>query len=277
MISRMTKIKNILLTGDDGYNSPGIRLVIAALRDKYNLNVCATFDQQSGVGGMISMANGFEWGSAEVDGIPALWSKGTPCDSMELAYAYLDQTFDLIISGINWGANLGSAVSGSGTFNAALRGLGLDLAPTALVLSWDMPVEYYLQHNKKEKLDDYLEYPGKAVDEVLDLAFEQQFWGAKLININFPALPTKQAMMAGANRLITEIYDHSERKTGGSKDGKFEYLGGRINPVGKTKLETDLQVVASGRISITPCKLDYIDQKAFKKFEKKQYQLSSLQ
>ena len=271
----MTKIKNILITGDDGYNSPGIRLVIAALKDKYNLHISATYDQQSGVGGMLSLKNGFTWGLAEVDGVPALWSKGTPCDAMELAYAYFDQAFDLIVSGVNWGANLGSSVSGSGTFNAAVRGLGLGLAPRAMAFSWDLPLEYYLGHQDLESIADFLQYPGKGVDGVLDLAFEQDFWGASLLNINFPKEYSDRVIITGVNKLITEIYDHSHDRLNGSQGGRFKYAGERINPSGKTAMETDLQAVAAGYIAITPCKLDYIDPQVFAQHKGQRYQLAS--
>lgn len=94
--------KRILLTGDDGYQSLGTRLVAHVLRENYDLTIAGTVSQQSAVGGKISLADGFNWEKTTVDGIKAYWVDGTPTDAMELMGAADEEPFDLTISGMNW-------------------------------------------------------------------------------------------------------------------------------------------------------------------------------
>jgi 5'-nucleotidase len=155
--------KRILLTGDDGYNSIGIRLLIEALKDNHELRIAATKHQQSGVGGMLSLEDKYrEWGETTIDGVPAIWVDGTPVDAISVAQGYFEKPFDLIISGMNLGINAGSAIISSGTYSAAIRGMGINLAPKAIVLSWVTPPEFWRKkHDENEDLSPYLEYPGK--------------------------------------------------------------------------------------------------------------------
>jgi len=72
------KIKRILLTGDDGYNSIGIRLLAHFLKEKYELVIAATKVQQSGVGGMLNIKHGGHWEETEVEGVKVIYVSGTP-------------------------------------------------------------------------------------------------------------------------------------------------------------------------------------------------------
>ncbi|MFZ5845389.1 MAG: 5'/3'-nucleotidase SurE, partial [Patescibacteria group bacterium] len=202
----MTKIKRILLTGDDGYNSIGTRLLIQALKSDFELSVIATREQQSGVGGKVSVVGGGKWGQAQVDGVPAIWLDGTPCDCMECAKEFYPQPFDLIISGINLGVNIGGSIISSGTFSAAYRGVCLGVAPRAIAISWD--VQYHLlyrNHSGKESIRKFYNYPGKTVAKLLRQAMMHNFWDSPLLNINLPAQPTSRARFT---KLLLDIYGY---------------------------------------------------------------------
>src|SRR3989338_10762721 len=127
-------IRQVLLTGDDGYNSIGIRLVANLLKSKYKLVIAGTKSQQSGVGGKLSVFSGGKWGVTDMDGIPALSVSGTPADAIECARAYFQTKFDLVISGINLGLNVSDPFT-SGTMAAAWRSLKLNLTDKAIALS----------------------------------------------------------------------------------------------------------------------------------------------
>lgn len=275
------QIKNILLSSDDGYKSAGIRLLITALKDKYNLTIAATTTQQTGVGGKLSIDGGFNWSIDKVDGIRAFKVDGTPSDAMDMISHYHDDRhhFDLIISGVNWGANLGSSVFGSGTVNAALRGLGLEVAPHAIAMSWDLPREYYLQqHNGDEDLKDFLKYPGKTIGQIVELAIENEFWDSRLINVNFPQKFTNKVLFTAQLLEIKKIYpDNPElnRKMQKSKSGSFSYF--KHNTRGGKELTTDLNydvgAINKGYIAITPCSADLLDEGAFEKVRGKRLKL----
>jgi len=132
---------DILLTNDDGWDSPGIEAVAAALRAAgHDVTVVAPLAQQSGSGMKITFGE-----LALVEQRPGVWSlDGSPADAMGAGLAQVldGKAPDLVVSGANFGQNLGNNVMLSGTVGAAmvavLRGVpaiavsvGLDLAEAA--------------------------------------------------------------------------------------------------------------------------------------------------
>lgn len=264
------KIKRVLLTGDDGYDSPGTRLLIHLLRDRFELFIAGTRTQQSAVGGKITLANGFEWCETTVDGIPALCIDGTPGDATELVAAYFQnqEPFDVAISGVNWGANLGSAVFGSGTVNAALRALSVSIAQKAVSLSWDLPPKFYVQnHQKNSSIEPYCEYPGRAISKVLDLVFAKKFWEAALVNINFPTEATRKIRFTQPEMNAQNIYDYglyNIQKNLGEKKRHFVYTNLRKYDTQLSK-SSDAKALTDQYISLTLCKFNILDESAHKK------------
>jgi 5'-nucleotidase len=263
----MTKPK-VLLTGDDGYNSLGTRILIHCLRDTYDLTVVGTATQQSAVGGRMSLATGFDWEHSQIEGIPAIVSHGTPVDAMELATDYFGtpHAFDLIISGINWGVNLGTTYS-SGTVNAAIRGLMTRLAPQAIAMSWDLSSQHWTKnHTVEDSIEDFLPYPGRAVLPLLNLVQKENFWGAELININFPNSQSNKVMITQQTLDSTKVYKHPHMTADQKKGGHYNYISTLIENTGLSE-EYDIAAVKAGWISITPCKLDFTDRQAYEKYQ----------
>lgn len=270
------KVRSILLTGDDGYDSMGTRLLLHFLRDKYDVTIIATNSQQSAVGGKMSLGKGFHWGRATVDGVKAYWVDGTPVDAVELANALFFETlFDLTISGINWGANLGSAISCSGTFNAALHAISIGITKKAIAMSWDLPPEYYImKHNAQDSLEKYLTYPGAVLEPLLEKIIEHNFWDTKLLNINFPQHATSQVrftkLIADARDIYT--FDDNILEVENKKNGQFTYRGQRIyNP--ELDSDYDVKAVTDGVISVSPCRYDFLHDKSYKKMKKSSFTL----
>lgn len=258
-----SKKQRVLLTGDDGFNSLGTRLVIQALKDTCDLHIAGTLRQQSAVGSKISIHTGFEWGKDTVDGVPALWVDATPADAIELATAYFDEPFDFVVSGVNWGANLGAAIPSSGTLGAAQRALAVELATKSIAFSWDLPVAMYtMAHNGVDALDDYLEYPGTLIEPIIQKAIQSNWWDASLLNINFPAEASSEVRLTRLLPNLKEIYNYDENTVPQDQEGgHFDYSGGR-NMTAVFDLSTDVGAVNSGCISITPCKYDYLDERS---------------
>ncbi|MBI4137433.1 hypothetical protein HY469_05215 [Candidatus Roizmanbacteria bacterium] len=258
----MTSLR-ILLTGDDGYHSLGTRLLIHYLQKKYDLTICGTTAQQSGVGGKVSLKDGFNWAKTEVDGVKGYWVDGTPADAIEFAATLFRKPFDLVISGINWGANLGSGIFSSGTVSAALRAAGIDLAKHVIALSWDVPFEWYLKnHVKEESLEDYLSYPGKTVFTLIELAFSQQFWGADLLNINFPYRPTKRVRFTDFIPNIKNVYDYSGYRLD-KKAGHYSYMTAQRIQKKNISSRYDVRALTDGDISITLCKRNVLYERIY--------------
>lgn len=243
-------IKNILLTGDDGYNSIGTRILVHFLKNKYSLTVAATKKQQSSVGGKLTLNQKIKWGKAQVDGVEAIWVDGTPADVMNFSKQYFQKKFDLIISGINFGSNISNAIFSSGTYAAAFRALSLGLAPQALVMSLNRPpAEWYKDGDLNENLEPYLQYPGKAMDRVIDLIIQNHFWGCKLLNINFPRKKSKKLKFTKPNPRICRTYICNFVIN--EKEHYYLYPGG-ICPKQSDSC-FDNGAMQKGFISITPC------------------------
>lgn len=265
-------IKSILLTGDDGYNAAGTRLLIHLLKGKYQLKIAGTQTQQSGVGGKMSIKTGFDWGRAQVDGVEAIWSNGTPADTIELATVIYKKPFDLIISGINWGANLGPALYSSGTVNAAFRAEACELGKKVLILSWDLPnIFFTIEHEPNESLEPYLDYPGKALAKTLDLIFKNKFFQAQILNVNFPEKPSSKVVITKLMQRMKLVWDYNYQNVP-KNGGHFDYKAQRIFDPRVTDLY-DVKAVTDNFISITPCKINLTDKKTFEKISQKHYNL----
>jgi len=260
------KIRRILLTGDDGYNSIGTRLLVYFLKNKYELSLAATRDQQSGVGGLVHALRGGIWGKAKVDGLPAIWVDGSPVDAIECARTFFKQPFDLTISGINLGVNLGANIISSGTFAAAYRALSLGVSPRALAVSWDVHYrQFERKHSGGESLKAYLKYPGEVASKAIQQIILNNFWGAKLLNLNLPGKETHELRFA---RLLADCYNYWPPAVMEKNTGKFYFPRG--NQTNRTaKLEFDTAAVAKGYLSLTPIDPEMLEQRIFSRLKAK--------
>jgi len=144
--------KHILLTNDDGIESPGLWAAADALRPLGTIHVVAPREQHSGAGRSMPVTsdgiiheriihiNGYEWKAYAVGGSPA--------QTVEHAILeILPSKPQVIISGINFGENLGVGITASGTIGAALEGALFGIP--AIAVSLETPPEYYYSHSVK--------------------------------------------------------------------------------------------------------------------------------
>ena len=116
----------ILLVNDDGVYSPGIRAMAVELMNRHELFIAAPDIERSGAGHSFTLMSPLRCRQAEIgyglDNIPIYAISGTPVDCVKLALGNLGARPDLLISGINIGANRGADVMYSGTVSAAIEG-----------------------------------------------------------------------------------------------------------------------------------------------------------
>jgi 5'/3'-nucleotidase SurE len=256
-------VKRILLTGDDGYDSIGTRLLIHFLKNSYELVIAGTRDQQSGVGGHISMRDGCEWGETKVDGVPAYWVDGYPADAIESFVGLYKSRFDLVISGINWGANIGPGVT-SGTVSAAVRALSIGLSERAVILSWHLPPSYWFKQRKcHDDLDKYLQYPGKVAFDVVMLAITHNLWGADILNINFPQEESRRLRFTKSLEDLTKFYNFPVDRD--YKTHTFTYPNKELRKYTARKPYIDTGALFNGYISVTPWNKNMMNDKIFHK------------
>ncbi len=142
--------KLILLTNDDGINSPGLRAAAEALSTLGWVTVVAPREQSSGAGRSLpsntggaihahrQQIGGDRWEVFAVDGTPA---QAVQHGILEL----VPRLPDLVVSGINYGENVGSGITISGTVGAALEAASFGIP--ALAVSLETPKEYHLSHS----------------------------------------------------------------------------------------------------------------------------------
>src|SRR5512143_421400 len=141
----------ILLTNDDGIRSPGLWAAAAALAPLGYVTVAAPEEQSSGMGrslpstssGIIRkqtlMVNGQEWTVHAVSGSPA---QAVLHGALEI----MPQRPSLVVSGINYGENVGLGITISGTVGAAMEAAGLGFP--ALAVSLQVETQYHLTHSE---------------------------------------------------------------------------------------------------------------------------------
>jgi 5'-nucleotidase len=142
----------ILLTNDDGIQSPGLWTAASRLSELGFVHVVAPRDQYSGAGrslpntsdgiiqSQVMYVNDNDWTVYSVGGSPAQ-------AVLHAVLEILPSKPDLVVSGINYGENLGTAVTVSGTVGAALEAATLGIP--SLAISLETEVEYHLSHSKK--------------------------------------------------------------------------------------------------------------------------------
>jgi 5'/3'-nucleotidase SurE len=250
-------MKTLIITGDDGYKSIGLRLIAQIFKDTYKVTIVATKQQQSGVGGGLKSYGTKEWGFEKVDGIDSYWVDGTPSDAMEFAQGYFPKGFDYLISGINWGENIGlSLVTASGTGGGALRGLGLGVAPKVICMSWmrvfieNVEADWYHKETREENTESYLKYPGEAAKTIVNEIIKNDFWGKRIVNVNFPDMPTSEYKVTSLIKNLTDFYLYPVI----IKENTYSYDEVVYNYTDETKNDTsvDAGAILSGYISVTP-------------------------
>ena len=135
----------ILVTNDDGVDAPGLWAVVKELTQLGEVAVVAPDRDQSGMGTARTLLNVLRVNEVEsrVDGVPAYAVSGTPGDCVILGTETLfGHAFDLVVSGINEGANLGMDVLDSGTVGGAFRGFFRKIPSIALSVTSVTNVKY---------------------------------------------------------------------------------------------------------------------------------------
>ena len=160
----------ILLTNDDGYDAENIKSLCKELSKNHEVWIVAPKHNCSGMSAAISYLNEIEVTKLE-DKIYAV--DGTPADCSYLGLlSIVDFEFDIVISGINHGANIGNDVLYSGTVGAAIGGRNLNYPPIAISVA---------SYNAKD-----INFISKKSVELIEKLISINAFVGKVININVP-------------------------------------------------------------------------------------------
>lgn len=243
---------NILLSNDDGNHAIGSRLLVYTLQKMgHKLTVAGPKTQQSSIGAAAT-PKGFTWEKYDENGVTFYDVSGTPNDAMELLTSQ-NVSFDLVIAGVNWGVNVGSMIYRSGTYCAAIAGIGVKLATRGISISWDVPSEFWWADSSAIALESVLETPGKMLDYILSMTFDNNLWEAEILNIVLPSKNTNDYTFVKLARYEQDGYDMTWKPI----DNTYKYVGD-LNTSTPDK-DTDIGVVLDGKIAITPTHYELTD------------------
>lgn len=237
----------ILLTNDDGIGAEGLAcLERIAARLSDDVWVVAPEVEQSGASRAMTFTAPVRVRQA---GQRRFAVSGTPTDCVVLAISDLIEgpKPDLVLSGVNRGANLGEDISMSGTVAGAIQGMVLGIPSIALSQEADyMRIEHVARFETAEA-----HAPG-VIARLLELGWPP----GVVLNVNFPDREPGEVDQVEVTRQgFRDIHDlHAERRT--DLRGRDYYWMGFFERTAPLIQETDLAAIAQGRISVTPVHID---------------------
>jgi 5'-nucleotidase len=245
----------LLLTNDDGISAPGLQAARRALRalEGVEVDVIAPDSNRSATARSITTRAPLTVEEVEFgDGDVGYATDGTPVDCVRFAeLGLVGHRPDLIVSGINHGANLGDDITYSGTVAAAFEGIVLGIPAVAVSQQSSGGGMGYVSG----RFDFALAAP--FVAELVRCLIAEPMPPATLINVNCPAGEPRGVEVT---RLGKRIYNDELKLVGeDSEDGRKRYEIYGWQP-GYEEIEgTDLHAVAQGRIAVTPIHFDLTD------------------
>ena len=234
----------ILVTNDDGITAPGIRNLVKFMNEIGEVVVVAPDSPQSGKGHAITINSTITFEEIHLEGPQRDYSlSGTPVDCVKFALdKVLDRKPDLVVSGINHGANSSINVIYSGTMSAAveagvegIQAIGFSL----LDFSWDAdfsPAKKYIQDLVKKTLEHPLP---KGV----------------VLNVNIPKLPENEIKGIKVCRQAQAKWEEGFDERVNPHGKKYFWLTGYFNNLDEGE-DADENALAEGYISVVPVKFD---------------------
>ncbi len=230
---------DILLSNDDGYQAPGLRCLAEALGGLARVTVVAPDRDRSGASHSLTLDNPLRAHVME-DGVIRV--DGTPTDCVHLAITgLLEKEPDMVIAGINAGANLGDDVIYSGTVAAAMEGRFLGFPALAISLVGEHPRHFETAARVAVALVRRLHTHPLPADTIL--------------NVNVPDLPWEALRGFQATRLG---HRHKAEPVVKATDprGRPIYWVGPAGSEQDAGPGTDFYAVKQGHVSVTPLQVD---------------------
>jgi len=236
----------ILLTNDDGIQAVGLRSMYHALgRAGHDTRVVAPVTEMSAVGHAVTLAAPLRVKIFDEADFHGQGVSGTPADCVKLGLTtLLDSVPDLVVSGINAGANVGVDILYSGTVSAATEGALMGFP--ALAVSYDSfdPGELSGQADFAAGLLGKVDWSGLPRNCVL--------------NLNFPNLPMERVKGLKVCPQTRAAYHDWYEEREDPRGRKYYWLTGVI-PVDKVSPGKDRALLTEGYITLTPLRFDFTD------------------
>ncbi|GMU68460.1 MAG: 5'-nucleotidase SurE [Steroidobacteraceae bacterium] len=231
----------ILLSNDDGFRAEGIRHLRHALTGIADLTVVAPDRNRSGASNSLTLDVPLRAFTAEDD---VHYVVGTPTDCVHLAISGLfNFEFDMVVSGVNDGANLGDDVLYSGTVAAAIEGRFLGLTTVAVSLCTEQGGPRHFAT------------AARVARVIVERLMEQRLDSGMILNVNVPDLPYDQLRGFRATRLGNRHRSDPVIRTHDPR-GRPVYWIGPAGAGQEAGPGTDFHAVDAGFVSVTPLQID---------------------
>lgn len=237
---------NILVCNDDGVFSEGIITLANLLKENNNVTVFAPSGNRSGYSRSVSFHKNIEVKAVDViKGIECFTVSGTPADCVKFALTAFNKKFDLVVSGINQGPNLGSDIFYSGTVNACFEANVENLPAIAF-----SNVGF-----KNFKFDENAKIISKIFDKLVELSC-----GSYTLNVNIPNVDASD--IKGVEFCSAGVCKYTDGyiKTG---ENTYKLIGEPIPPSEKD-FGTDVYYSSLNYVTITPVTHSVTDEIALK-------------
>jgi 5'-nucleotidase len=243
----MKMAKRILVTNDDGVLAPGLLALTREMSKLGEVVILAPDRNWSGGGHVKTLDRALRVREVSLeDGTQAFASDGAPSDCVALAtLGYFKEPVDLVVSGINAGANLGHDVTYSGTVTAAMEAVIAGVPGIAVSLE---TVE------GRTGAIDY-EPAARVAARIVRQVIENGLSHEVLLNVNVPFLPDEKIRGIMLTRQGLRVY-HSRLDERSDPRGRPYYWIGGDAPTGVPERGTDVGALAEGFVSVTPLQLD---------------------
>jgi len=247
--------KRILLTNDDGINAPGMKVLQRIARSlSDDVWVVAPEEEHSGASHSLTLTAPLRLRKISakrysVEGTP------TDCVMMAINQVLADNPPDLLLSGVNRGANMGEDVTYSGTIAAAMEGTLVGVP--SIALSQSFANRKIMHWPTAEK------HAGKIIRRLVAIGWSRDV----LINVNFPdCLPDEVKGIEVARQGRRDFSALNIERRIDARERPYYWIGFR--PIqGQPEDGTDLRATEEGRIAITPLHLDLTENKALKQLK----------
>ncbi len=233
----MVRRPRLLLSNDDGYSAEGLQVLADALEALGEVWVVAPGSQQSAVSHAVTLHRPLRMRRLgerrySVDGTP------TDCVAVGMGYLMASAPPDVVVSGINFGVNMGADVHYSGTVSAAFEGV-ISGVPAVAV--------------SQQIGEGFIYHPAaRFARTVVEWILEHGLPRDTLLNINVPAVPPRGVLLT---RLGTRRYTEGVIRDQDPRGNEIFWIGGG-EPIWEATPGTDFPAVAEGYISVTPLHLD---------------------
>ncbi|MBN1626176.1 MAG: 5'/3'-nucleotidase SurE [Deltaproteobacteria bacterium] len=244
----------ILLTNDDGIHAPGLMALYNELKGDFDVSVVAPESEMSAVGHAITLRSPLR--VQEIFKNESFFGyavTGTPADCVKIAVQeLLESPPDIILSGINLGANVGVNVLYSGTVSAATEGAFLGVRSAAISLDTHKDPDFSIAASFSRR--------------VIRFITESGFNNGVALNVNVPALPRAEIKgVAITKQGMGRFRERYERRVD-PRGNIYYWLTGETGADGERE-DSDARALAEGMIAITPISFDLTCTKEIEKLK----------